>query len=680
MKKIALYPRLAWMGITKNKQLCFPYILTCIGMVMMYYIMKSLSVCELLTNISRGGSLMMIIALGRIVIAVFALIFLFYTNSFLIRRRNREFGLYNILGMDKLNIAGIISLEAIFTSVAGLVGGLFFGILFSKFAELGLLRVIRAEVDYTFRVPIAAVSDTIATFAVIFALILLSSLWRVAKTDPLTLLHSENFGEKAPKANWFLALVGALLLGWAYLIAVNLKDPTSAVVLFFIAVIMVIVGTYALMTAGSVTLCRILQKNKRYYYKKNHFVSTSSMAFRMKRNGAGLASICILCTMVLVMISSSLSLYIGMDESIRTRYAREIMVTVSENSIDDLLGDNVSSMRKQLDDKVKELGSERKDIIDYRYLKGTGIFEDGHFNTNPDSDTLRRAGEGLASYAQFIIMPYEDYKLLSGDERELRSGEVFIRCDTQDALPESISIDSLEGRKVAGKAVKFPDGGNAIVMMLDTYFIITPDFDTFAREVGEIDDNLLRTYSTNYGWFCGFDIEGNIDSELVDSIVGVGTGAELDGKYERLYVESRAEAQSDFFETFGGLFFIGVILSLVFMTATVLIIYYKQVSEGYEDRSRFDIMQKIGMTGQDIRRSINSQVLTVFFAPLCLAGLHMIFAFPFIWRMLQLFALTNVKLIALVTLGAFAVFAVFYVIVYAITSNEYYKIVSGEER
>ena len=645
-------------------------------MVMMYYIMKSLSVCDLLKNISRGGSLMMILALGRIVIAVFALIFLFYTNSFLIRRRNRELGLYNILGMDKLNIAWVVSLESLMTSVTGLFGGLFFGILFSKFAELGLLRVIRADVDYTFRVSPLAISDTVVTFAVIFALILVSSLRYVAKTDPLTLLHSENLGEKAPKANWLLALVGALLVGGAYAIAINLEDPASALLLFFIAVIMVIVGTYALMTAGSVTLCRLLQKNKRYYYKKNHFVSVSSMTFRMKRNGAGLASICILCTMVLVMISSSLSLYIGMDESIRTRYTREILVNAIEATFDDLHDDNISSMRGQIDERVSAVGSKAKNIIDYRYLSIAGVFEDGHLSSTPDGETLNRAKSGTAAYAQFYVIPYEDYKALSGDDRELKSGEVFIRCDTRDDLPARISVDDSDWYEVAGATVDFPDSGNATVMAMDTYFVITNDLESIAGKIGAGGDYNGFRYVPQYCWLYAFDINDGNDAQLVSEIY---TNT-IEGRYDRLYVESRAEKQSDFFETFGGLFFIGVILSLVFMTATVLIIYYKQVSEGYEDRSRFDIMQKIGMTRQDIRKSINSQVLTVFFAPLCLAGLHMIFAFPFIWRMLQLFALTNVKLIAIVTLGAFAVFALFYVVVYAITSSEYYKIVSGEEK
>lgn len=673
MKK-GFYPRLAWMGITKNKQLCFPYILTCIGMVMMYYIMKSLSVCELLNDIRGGGNLVVILTLGRGVIAVFALIFLFYTNSFLIRRRNREFGLYNILGMDKTNIAKIISIESLITAFIGLFGGLFFGIALSKFAELGLLRMIRAEVDFSFRVSVSALTDTIITFAVIFMLIFLFSILQVGRSDPLELLRSENAGEKPPKANWLLTLIGLLLLGGAYVIALRLKDPASAMLLFFVAVIMVIVGTFALMTAGSVTLCRILQKNKGFYYRKNHFVSVSSMAFRMKRNGAGLASICILCTMVLVMISSSLSLYIGADESIRTRYPREIGVTLIARSGTELTDGNIPAMRAKIDERLDSLGAKRTNSVDYRYANLAGVYYGGQLFTTPDSATLDLARNGMAGYAELVLIPLDDYRALSGDVRTLDSGEVFARCDTIKDLSEILRINSDTELKVAGTAEKFTDNGNATVMAMDTIYVVTPDFEAIAEAAENMEDDGEMRYLPTYGWYLGFDLEGDADEEKAALSI-----SDVEGEYERFMVQRRSEERSDFYETFGGLFFIGIVLSLVFMTATVLIIYYKQISEGYEDRPRFDIMQKIGMTLTDIKKSVNSQVLTVFFAPLCLAGLHMAFAFPFIWRMLQLFALTNVKLIAIVTVAAFALFAIFYIIVYAITSNEYYKIVSRAE-
>ena len=296
-----LYPRLALSGIRNNRKLYVPYILSCIGTVMMYFILHSLSLSPLLHETRGGDNLEIILSLGKYVIAAFSLLFLFYTNSFLIRRRYKEFGLYSVLGMDKRGIGRVVLWESLFVSLLGLAAGLLFGIAFSKLAELGLLRAIQSDVDFRFYLSWEAVLSTLLLYGGIFAALMLKSLWQVGRTKPLELLKSENYGEKPPKANWFFALLGLGLLGVAYYLSLSIQSPLKALMLFFVAVLMVIAATYLLFMAGSVTLCRLLQKNKKYYYKKNHFVSVSSMAYRMKRNGAGLASICILCTMVLVM-------------------------------------------------------------------------------------------------------------------------------------------------------------------------------------------------------------------------------------------------------------------------------------------------------------------------------------------------------------------------------------------
>ena len=314
-----LYRRLAWSGIAKHRKFYLPYLLTCIAMITMYSIIAFLPDTEFLLSF-RGSELMQtILMLGTFVIAVFALIFLFYTNSFLIRRRKREFGLYNILGMGKRHLACVVIWEAVFLAGISLAAGLLLGILLSKTAELGMVRLVAAQTDYRLRIEVPAIRETLAVFGVIHLLILLNSLRQIHLTNPLELLRSESAGEKPPKANWVLALLGAVLLGGAYALAVSIEEPVSALLWFFVAVIMVILGTYLLFIAGSVALCRLLQKNKRYYYKTNHFVSVSSMLYRMKRNGAGLASICILCTMVLVMVSSTVCLYIGAEDSLVAR-------------------------------------------------------------------------------------------------------------------------------------------------------------------------------------------------------------------------------------------------------------------------------------------------------------------------------------------------------------------------
>ena len=662
--KLGFYPKLALMGISKNRRLCFPYILTAVGIVMMYYILASLSRCELLYGVKSGGNLMMILSLGKFVIAAFALIFLFYTNSFLVRRRNKEFGLYSILGMDKSNIARIITFESLFISGIGLVGGLSLGILFSKLAELGLLRMIKSSVDYNMRLPVLAVSDTIVTFAVIFFLIYLNSLRIVHVSRPLELLKSENVGEKPPKANWLLAFAGVLLVGGAYVIAVRIKSPAEAVTLFFIAVIMVIIGTYCLMTAGSVTLCRILQKNKKYYYKKNHFVPVASMTYRMKRNGAGLASICILCTMVLVMISSSLSLYVGMEDTIKTRYPRDIYLSMRVREIGGLSDENISETRGKVENIVSSHGGAMKNVMGYRYFSTTGVCYDGRINTQPTDDEWRLSGTGKAEFVCVDILPIEDYRILSGDGRELSDGEIFVGGSID--YSENTLVFNGHTEVVAGRTKEFEDNGFASVMTTETIYIVTPDFEKLSESVIAKNEYLIP----DLYWYLGFDLDGGDPAEIAMEM------SAITGTYGMLRVETRAENEAFFYDTYGGLFFIGIILSLTFMAGAVLIIYYKQMSEGYEDQSRFEIMQKLGMTAADIRKSIDSQMLMVFFAPMVLAGLHIGFAFPFIWRMLKLFALDNMRLVLVVTVIVYLVYAAVYAVVYKVTSNGYCKIVS----
>ena len=320
----SFYVKLAWTGIRKNKRLYLPYILTCVGMVMMYYIVCFLSVSPILATLPGGDDVLWMLQLGTWVVGFFALIFLFYTNSFLMRRRKKEFGLYNILGMGKRNLARILIWENLIIAFIAIAGGLVAGILFSKVAELGMVNILSADVSFSLTVDLRTIGLVLVLFSAIFLLIFLNSLRQIHLSKPIELLRSENVGEKPPRANWVLAVLGVLLLGGAYWLAVTIQDPVSALVWFFVAVLMVIAATYLLFIAGSVVLCKLLQKRKKYYYKPNHFVSVSSMVYRMKRNGAGLASICILCTMVLVTLSTTVCLYVGLEDSLQSQHPRQI--------------------------------------------------------------------------------------------------------------------------------------------------------------------------------------------------------------------------------------------------------------------------------------------------------------------------------------------------------------------
>ena len=542
---MSLYTRLAWDGIRKNKRLYLPYLLTCVGMVTLYYMMSELCGSPLLDSMRGGTSSRLVLGLGTWVIAIFSALFLFYTNSFLVRRRQREFGLYHVLGLGKRHIALLCAIETLLTAAIALATGLVIGIGLSFAVELGLRASIRAEVDFAFRVSGAVVAKTVLVYLAIFLLILLSTLVKVGRGTAVSLLRSESCGEKPPRANVLVAVLGAVLLVVAYGMAVSIQEPLQAMLLFFVAVILVILGTYLLFIAGSVALCRALQKNKSYYYQSRHFVSVSSMTYRMKRNGAGLASICILATMVLVMLSSSACLYFGAEDSLNVTYPHEFSLTVWARDAEAL-----PKLEAVLDAAGAPYGVE--------------IWRQGEVEQN---------GEEVIWSGQF---------------------DTGLSREQQLALGGAI-----------GEALNDPD--------------------------------------TTQGFSRSF----------------------------------RAEAADEFYGTYGSLFFIGIVLSVLFICAAVLIIYYKQLCEGYEDQPRFAIMQKVGMTAPDIRHSVNSQLLTVFFLPLAGAALHMAFAFPMIRRVLLVFSLNNTALFVATALISLAVLSVVYTLVYRATSNAYYRIVKS---
>lgn len=678
MKK-RIYPKLAMTGIKNNRRLYTPYILTCVGMIAMFYIIASLFYSPMVNKMRGASNILFVLSLGRIVIGIFSLIFLFYTNSFLIRRRKKEFGLYNILGMNKKNIARIMVWEVLIISAVSIIIGLAVGVLVSKLAELVLLNIMHVDVSFMLFVSIKAVMQTVIVFMTIFLLILINALIKVRRSAPLSLLRSENTGEKPPKANWLLAIIGVLILGYAYYTAVSIKNPINAISMFFIAVIMVIIASYILFVSGSVVLCRILQRRKGYYYKPHHFVSVSSMAYRMKRNGAGLASICILSTMVLVMLSSTASLYIGTEDSIRYLYPRNISMDVRLNSIDAAYDESLNTLRTIAEKAAEDNNVKKENIIEYRCattvgkLEGSRIVVDEYFSgysTNMNYDDLYCA----------IILPLEDYNRIMNSNETLGSGEALLYSTDQSFGYETISVGNAQELTVKKVLDSFSDNGMASKQIVPTVFVVVSDLNDYIAPLEE-QASLNESEMLSLYWTYGYDIEAPDEQHLAvrSQIIGqMQDAAKSDGSIIKSYMcYSNVNERLDFYSSFGGLFFLGIMLSIVFIFAAVLIIYYKQVSEGYEDQSRFEIMQKVGMTKKDIRRSINSQMLTVFFLPLLFAGLHLAFAFPLIWKILQLFNLRNLNLLIAVTIGCYLLFGLFYTLVYRVTSSTYYKIVSG---
>ena len=680
--KGGFYIRLAKDGIVKNRKLYFPYILTCICMIMMFYIIYYLGFSADFTSVRGGDMLQSFLSLGVFVIAIFSLIFLYYTNSFLIRRRQKEFGLYNILGMGKRNLVKILVWENVLTAVLSIAAGLLLGILFSKLAELAAIRILGGQTGFAIRVEPKPIIATTVLFLGIFLLIMLRMIFYIFRLRPVEMLKSENVGEKPPKANWILAIIGAALLAGAYYLAVAVIDPLSAMLMFFVAVVMVIIATYLLFISGSVALCKLLQKNKKYYYRTKHFVSLSSMIYRMKRNGAGLASICILSTMVLVTLSSTVCLYAQTEDGIQKRYPHDIMMELTSDDYTE-----TEPYKEIVSEVLSEYGENAENVEDFHMYSTAGFQYEDEFRLSMAGYSETGAGD-IESIRSVYMISLEDYNRLTGESREMTDDELLLYPFKSDYDYDRISIAGFGTWNVELLEQQPFPVGTAQANAEGSYFIVVKDLsviqqiEEYRNSLAEEDDSLIVTYiEESYGFDLSCDDEKQ--TEIYNTIlerIGELISQENDVDYPHYFIDSKAGGRADYIAINGGLFFLGVLLGAVFLFGTVLIMYYKQISEGYEDQDRFDILMKVGMTRKEVKQSINSQVLTVFFLPLITAGIHLAFAYPLISKILLLMSATEESLLILVTICCYLVFALFYVIVYIITSKGYYTIVSGKEK
>ena len=679
--KTGFYSRLALDGIRKNRPVYLPYLLTCAGMVMMFYIMTYLASSPLF-----GEFTAQILGLGVFVIAFFAVIFLFYSNAFLIRRRQKEFGLYNILGMTKHNIGRVLLWETLFSYLFAMAVGLFFGILFSKLAELIFLNIMGAETTFTLSVSVQGLIYSAVLFAGIFLLLLLVSLARVRLSNPLSLLKSEAKGEKPPKANWVFALLGLGVLAGAYTIAVRIQEPMAALAYFFIAVLMVIAATYLLFLAGSVALCRLLQKSKGFYYKPNHFVSVSGMVYRMKRNGAGLASICILATMVLVTVSTTGSMFFGGEKAMRARYPYDVSIELTFGSAEDCTSENQVVIEQMVQDAM---GDRAENTVVYNMAQTTGFLDGSGYlqlDAASQSDVFGMTMEALNDVRLVYFIPLSDYNRLKNTDVELAPDEALIWSSGKPFPCETFSCEGtdrvLRMKPVEELPIRIPEYTPPVTV----YVVVLPDWEGYLNSMSD----RFRVSLIHYVQDCDFDLPG-VGLEETRTLMGdLSNRLAREFRYDEnmkstadktncwsLGWLSYLDRRDGHYELYGSLFFLGSLLSIVFLFGAALIIYYKQLSEGYEDQNRYAIMRKVGMSRREIRSSINSQVLTVFFAPLLLAGLHLCFAFPMMQKILVMFAISNLTLLIGVTAATFLIFALFYVLVYRWTAHTYYGIVSG---
>ena len=667
------YFKLAITNIKKNAKTYVPYMITSILTISMFYIICSLGNNPNITKACGTDSMKYVLFLGTWVCGIFAVIFLFYTNSFLMKRRKKEFGLYNILGMEKKHISMVVLCETLIMSIISLVLGLVVGILFDKLMLLVILSMFTVEIPLGFHISPESFPATLTLFTGIFVLIFLNSIRQIHLAKPIELLQGSTVGEKEPKAKWLIALIGAICLGSGYYISLTTTNPIAALNMFFIAVILVIIGTYLLFTAGSIVLLKALRKNKNYYYKTKNFISISGMIYRMKQNAVGLANICVLSTMVLVMISSTFSLWNGMNDVLDNFYPREFIFTPFEYS-----EKSASDLKVWVKDTLDECNLEPKDIIDYSYLNFAVVQDKDSFIMYRDNPVY---SDMINDIRNLFFITLDDYNKMTNSNETLKADEVLVYSnrDQYDYKEMKLSDKTF---KVKETLDNFPNNRIMSSDVASSHFMIVKDMSVI-NDLDKIQNEIYGDMASSIQYYYAFNVDADtekildINNKFENDIQEMGTYGENTNKY--VYegrFDCRETEKNDFIGTYGGLYFIGVFLGVLFIIATILIMYYKQISEGYDDKGRFEIMQKVGISHEEIKKSIHSQVLTVFFLPLIVAGIHIAFAFPFITKLLAILNLTNVNLFAMATVGGFLIFSVFYAIVYRITARSYYKIVS----
>ncbi len=689
-----LYPRLAAQNIRKNRQFYLPYLLTILGAVAAFYIMSALVFDPGAENLPGYVYVRVMMTVGMVIAGAFCTIFLFYTNSFLMKRRQKELGLYNILGMGKRHIGIILCFESLYIGILGIGGGLILGILFHKLVSLLLFNMLNLPIPFGFSLSVQGLTLTACLFAVLIFLTLLSNLFRIRLSNPIELLRGSNVGERGPKTRWLLTLIGILALGAGYYIATVTDNGVDAIAMYFVAVGLVIIGTYCLFTAVSIFVLKLLRRNKKFYYKTSHFIGISGMLYRMKQNAVGLANICILSTMVVVMVSGTLSLSLGTEDLIHQQCPADLVFDVNLGAEEDREAEgaspfNTDALAGNIADFLDREGAQVTAMRCGTHLTFTvGLTDGGSFTTNPASE---------AEPYTLTILTAADYAAFTGETVTLGDGEailytsdkalsslatfrltpelsVYVDAETVTAPQPADLIYAIAGHREDVPALS----SNAMLTGDNNLCLVVPgqsDFDAF---------NSAQTYA--YGdfysvarWSVLVDLDATNDeiarisedfwSEDPD-VIYANTGY-----WYSLGLTDISTVSQEAYGLAGGFLFLGIFLGLLFLMATVLIIYYKQITEGYEDAQRFAIMQQVGLSQREVKKSIRSQILMVFFLPIAVAAVHIIFDFNMVIQLLSLFSLYNVGLTALCTLGTVLVFFLVYGAVYSLTARTYYKIV-----
>ena len=668
-----VYRKLAFTNIKNNGSLYLPYIISGIVTVAMFYIMMFLNNSKGLEKIYGSSYLTSIMALGVGIIAVFSYIFIFYTNSFIIKRRKKEIGVYNILGMEKRHIAKVMGIETVTVAFIAIIGGIMTGILFSKLSILLLYKILAVKETVKFEINFSTIINTLIVFGILYALTLIYNMMQIKLANPIELLRGGNVGEKEPKSKWLMAIIAVGCLAVAYYISITTENPLKVLSLFFVAVLLVIIGTYLLFIAGSIVFLKMLRKNKKFYYNKKHFAAVSGMIYRMKQNAGGLASICILSTMVLVIIASTVSLYIGLDDELKTRYPMEAVSYVDYLKVDE----NVDTVRDHIKQIIEDEGRTITDEKTYGYFNMLTKQNDNSLEKSSENDSL-----GNGTYVNIVtkdtLCDLED-SLDEKDIPELTDDSVAVYG------MKKFNYDSIKilGRKFdvkESKYYKIKKDAYISSGFTNEYYIVVNNMDTLTQ-IFDLQKEVYGDRAFTFRNTIGFDFDGT-KQQKIDCVNKINKYLVSDAKKEigsgTAYVEGRAENEEAVYTLYGGIFFLGIFLGSMFLMVTVMIIFYKQTSEGYDDKDRYEIMEKVGMSNAEVEKSIQSQVRMVFFLPIVTAAIHVAAAFPMLRRLLVMFNLTDTQLMIECMIGTLLVFLAIYYLVFKLTSRTYYKIVGNQ--
>lgn len=656
--------KLAWRNIQSNKQIYLPYTLAAIITVAMFQMMSSLMLNPFVQE--RSSMLIQLFGLGTVVVALFTIIFIFYTNSFLMKRRKKELGLYNVLGLEKKHVRRILWIESSMIGAFSIVVGIIVGNLLGQLGFLFLNYLLKLPVSMEYTLSLQSVGITAILFVGIFFLAFIYNATQVTLANPIKLLKGDKEGEKEPKSSPILFLIGLISLGSGYFISLRIEDPISALIQFFLAVLLVIVGTYFLFTAGSIIILKMLKRNRAFYYQPGPFISVSGMLYRMKQHAAGLANITILSTMVIIAVSTTMTLFVGTEETLENRFPEENNITVRTNY--DMNGEILAEELEQLFDHITTITHEEdleiKTSTAFKYMDLYGYFEDNSFK-------MREMSTGGSMPQMIVLLPLEDYNNTTGLSETLEEDEIFVRA-------VGIDLDSdvfeLGGRSFETKELEeLPFYLDANVNLVDTLIVVVPNaevVDEIAEFYNPNEDEYTTNWMANIFWSTNAPEDESLSyAQTMNDKIG-DHGLELGAFYD-----SRDANREEWLSMNGGFLFLGLFLGGLFTIGAALITYFKQVSEGYDDRERIQIMQKVGLDKETTRKATRSQIVWMFTMPILVASLHTAFAFPILQKMLILFGITSKMLLLSVTVGVVVGFALIYWIIYRITSIVYLNIV-----